>query len=467
MTILAVVLSAFILTALGEATATRLGSVPIAVTTIVWYGGVFLVLAWADVAAAILSLVMVLPLITVEVGLGDVSKTLSTDKVALAAVTGVWLVRRLPSAWPTLVRSPAVRWWVGVLGITLVSAMAHGATRPEGWALAGQVVYAAVFLAALDAFQGDTTLAGRTLWAAEASACAVALLALVEWVTWRWGAVVPLYFKHGTVMDQWVAGATISQVNFLGAYLVLFVPGLFARSLVDRGRSRALAVAAVAVTLVAFLSLRSMGAWIGLTVAGITMLAVVSQRPSARSTRVALAGGVVVLVMVTVGVILVKSRLEPSWLVRGAAYRIGMAAIAERPLIGHGANGYVRESLRLEAKLLGPSLQLPGRAPGSPLSAHSAFVNTGVERGLPGLLAFVGLLGSVVIVGWRAAGRAAATDAGLVLAAMLAGLSGVIVQALSENLFSYSKVTAMFWILAAALVSRAREPVSDPHDGKR
>lgn len=82
---------------------------PLAVATVIWYGLVFGVLAWYSLPLALIGLVVALPLITVEVGLGDVEKTLSTDKVALAVVVAVWLVRRAPAAWSRLIRLPPVR----------------------------------------------------------------------------------------------------------------------------------------------------------------------------------------------------------------------------------------------------------------------------------------------------------------------------------------------------------------------
>jgi len=61
----------------------------------------------------------------------------------------------------------------------------------------------------------------------------------------------------------------------------------------------------------------------------------------------------------------------------------------------------------------------------------------------------------VLLAGFRAYLRADDRATKLLIGGLMAGLVAFMIQALTENLFAYSKVAAIFWILAAALV-RAR-----------
>jgi len=80
-------------------------------------------------------------------------------------------------------------------------------------------------------------------------------------------------------------------------------------------------------------------------------------------------------------------------------------------------------------------------------------MNVAVERGVGALIAFLGLLGAIVMSGLRRSVRAGDVDRDVIVVGLLAGLVAFAAQALTENLFSYSKVSTIFWIIAAALVS--------------
>jgi len=450
------VVGALLLTALGEGLTIRSGSASLALATIAWYGVAFCGLAWYRLPVALFGLVVTLPLITVEVGLGDVEKTLSTDKVALAAVVSVWLVRRLPTAW-RLVRLSSVRWWDVFLVVVLLSALSNGLTISQAWGFLKQALYAGVFLMALDTLGSGRVFLRQLLTATAVAGILVAMLAAVEGISHRGGHPLALYFKHGTMMDMTVAGATISHVNFLGGYLLLILPTLVVVSFTAGGRIRALLIVGGVMVALTFLYAGSMGASIGLLTEGLLVVGLAAGGTLPRTAWRLSLGAFAATVLIAVAVIVPKSASQSvSLSTRLATYQIGVAAVGERPLLGFGANGYPNQFWRLERRIFGGERTELHEA-GVPLSAHSSFVDVAVERGLVGLVAFAGLLMSILSVGIGAYFRSQDVGDRLLALGIVAGLAGFIVQAFTENLFSYSKVAAIFWILAAALVSLTRE----------
>src|SRR5262249_58321146 len=99
---------------------------------------------------------------------------------AVGVVVGVWLVRRGRQAAPSLLRRPAIRWWLALLALTAASALAHGASKSELWGLTGTFLYFAVFALALDLFDRDARARRFVLIAAALTAGGVAALGLVE-----------------------------------------------------------------------------------------------------------------------------------------------------------------------------------------------------------------------------------------------------------------------------------------------
>ena len=53
-------------------------------------------------------------------------------------------------AAPSLVRHPAIRWWLLLLALITLSALAHGVSKSELWGLTSAFLYFAVFVLALD-----------------------------------------------------------------------------------------------------------------------------------------------------------------------------------------------------------------------------------------------------------------------------------------------------------------------------
>ena len=445
------VLVGLLLAAAGESAAIWLRSTPVAVATIAGYGIAFALLAVYRLPLAFVALVLALPLITIETGFGDVRMTLSADKVALAAVVGVWFLRRLAAVRAALPRTPGVRWWLAFLAVVLVSGVYNGMSILQVWSLLGQIVYLGVFLLALDMLATRATRE-RTLQVAGLTAVVVAVLALVEGLPLAWSASLGMYFKQGTVSDFYIPGSTIAHANFLGGYFVLLLPSLAAMSLTGNRRWQIGSLAGAVVIGLGLVWARSVGARAGLA-AG-TLLAVgLAFKGSLR--EVGRWGALVALVVLVVGTGVWRVKLQASgaasFPIRRATYEIGLVAIAERPILGFGASGYARESPRIERMLYGDELG-KFHSPGSPLSAHSSFIDIAVERGLVGLVVFAGLLASILAPGLRGSVRQGDPTQRLLLLGVLAGLVAFVVQAFTENLFQYSKVAAMFWIMAAALV---------------
>ncbi|MBI3628100.1 MAG: O-antigen ligase family protein [Candidatus Rokubacteria bacterium] len=247
-------------------------------------------------------------------------------------------------------------------------------------------------------------------------------------------------------------------MNFLAGYLVLVAPILGALAFVAKGKRRAAAIAGALLTAVVLVYSNSVGAWVGLA-SGISLASLLLPR-TAVSPRARVGLLVTWMGLATVAGGLGIAKFAAEWnsiSVRVAAHRIGFAAIAERPLLGFGEGGYARESSRLEQRVFGDLLKSYHQSTEG-LSAHSSFLQTAVERGLLGLGAFAALLASVLIAGIRGVGRAPDPARRLLLLGLLAGLVSFAVQAFTENLFDYSKVAAIFWIMGAALVH-----LSGPH----
>jgi O-antigen ligase len=284
----------------------------------------------------------------------------------------------------------------------------------------------------------------------------VAGLGLVEAGIRLGGHDLALYFKQGTMVTHYSFGSTIGHTNYLAAYLALVLAPLVALAAVADGGWRRgwLAASAAVIGLVLALA-RSIGALVGLSVGA--LVAAVLTFKAKPSRRAGLVLGLLLLIVTAGGATVAVRKLADSTNpigVRVATLQIGLVAIAERPIAGFGADGYSRESNRLERQVFGRPLT-EFRAPSEPLSAHNAYLDLAVERGLPALATFVGLLGAVLLAGFRAYRRADDRATKLLIGGLMAGLVAFMIQALTENLFAYSKVAAIFWILAAALV-RAR-----------
>jgi O-antigen ligase len=377
-------------------------------------------------------------------------------------VAGVWLWQRGRQAAPSLLRRPVIRWWLPLLALTTLSALAHGASKSELWGLTGAFLYFAVFALALDLFERDASARRHVLVAAALTAGAVAGLGVVERLVFPG---TPFYFKDGVMAAQYSFGSTIGHTNFLAAYLALVLGPLAAVICLCAMRQRAplrpWLITSGAVMVLTLVLARSIGALAGIATGALLVLVIGLLWARSRVIKVALVVVAILAVAVAVGIGASKLRSSnASITVRAAALRIGLAAVQERPWLGFGNNGFAHESARLERALFGREL-LELRPANQPFSAHDAYMNVAVERGLGALIAFLALLSVIVISGLRRSTKGNDVDRDVLMVGLLAGVVAFAAQAMTENLFSYSKVTTIFWIMAAALVSlggRTDEP---------
>jgi O-antigen ligase/polysaccharide polymerase Wzy-like membrane protein len=437
--------------ALGVAASIVLRSPALALVTIVAYAAAFAVLTAWRLPLAVVALVVALPLITLEVGVLDVRKTVGADKAAVAAVAAVALLLHRARLFPRVWERPLGRWWVALLLVFVASVIRNGATAGELWGGFGLFVYAVIFAAALDAFEREPRLAQITPTLAALTAGGVAALVAIERLAPFFGRRIYFYFKQGTVLDSPLEGGTIAAPNFLGAYLILLLP-IVLWVAARRAGQRALWVLIVVLVFIAMTHADSMGAWLGLAIASVAVFIVNLVLTTSRRRLIGFAA--VCLVAVLAGTLVVAEHLKQSRVsfdLRLAAYRVGLEAVRERPWLGFGTNGYERQYARLEQRIFGRELT-EFHEPGHALSAHSAFLSMAVERGVLGLAAFCGLLGSLFVHAVRRLARSRTVAERGLISAILAGLAAFTAQALTENLFSYSKLVAVFWIMAAALL---------------
>ena len=122
---------------------------------------------------------------------------------------------------------------------------------------------------------------------------------------------------------------------------------------------------------------------------------------------------------------------------RGELWRFATARIAEHPWIGAGLGKWT-SSEAFVVQFGDPLL----------MHAHNTFLNRALETGLPGLAAFVYLLGSIVVAFLRVA-RSDDPDTAAVGAAGLALVAGVVVKNLTDDFFVRQNAL-LFWALVGA-----------------
>jgi O-antigen ligase len=86
--------------------------------------------------------------------------------------------------------------------------------------------------------------------------------------------------------------------------------------------------------------------------------------------------------------------------------------------------------------------------------AHSIYLQVAAEMGIFGIIAFVGSMVSGIKSGVKViTGRRADLEFRLIIGALVAGLSGVLLNGIVDYPWSYPRVMLIFWVVFALLLS--------------
>ena len=257
--------------------------------------------------------------------------------------------------------------------------------------------------------------------------------------------------------------------NQLAALISFFLPLLVSLAVGPRpGPSRRLwrvALALVTLLVVAILILtQSRGGWIA-TAAGLFALAALWAAvlpPSHARRGLRLVVGLAVLAALAVAVWIGPTTLWEMWLnppadtavgtlrtlgVRRAIWPWGATAVGDFPFTGVGLGAFRQVVFRLYPLLPWPDYDLG--------HAHNIFLQTALDTGLPGLVAYLAVLFVAAAVGWRVARR----DPGFraVSLGLLAGLVALHVFGLADALVLGAKPAVVFWFALGLLAAMNKE----------
>lgn len=113
-----------------------------------------------------------------------------------------------------------------------------------------------------------------------------------------------------------------------------------------------------------------------------------------------------------------------------------VTAVADFPLSGVGLGAFREVAFRLYPLSMSPSFDIA--------HAHNIFLQTALDVGLPGLVAYLALLFVAAAVGWRVARRGAGYRS--ISLGLLAGLAALHVYGLADALALGSKPGVVFWL---------------------
>jgi putative inorganic carbon (HCO3(-)) transporter len=257
--------------------------------------------------------------------------------------------------------------------------------------------------------------------------------------------------------------------NQLAALLSFFLPLLVSLAVGPRpGPSRHLwrvALALVALLVVAILILtQSRGGWIA-TIAGLLALAALwaAVLPPSRAQRgLRLVVALSVLAALAMVAWIGPTTLWELWLnppadtavgtlrtlgVRRAIWPWAATAVGDFPFTGVGLGAFRQVVFRLYPLPPWPDYDLG--------HAHNIFLQTALDTGLPGLVAYLAILFVAAAVGWRVARR----DPGFraVSLGLLAGLAALHIFGLADALVLGAKPAVVFWFALGLLAAMNKE----------
>ncbi len=231
---------------------------------------------------------------------------------------------------------------------------------------------------------------------------------------------------------------SLGNPNFVGAVLAALLPLAVVRS--GSQRQRVLARSIAASYLAALAATGSRGAWLG-AAAGLGALAWTRGRPAKRTL------GVAWLLLAATGVAIAFGSVRPiADTLRGRVYIWAVAAphALDRPVTGYGPGAVASLYPRWEADHLRRGLNEDARRYAAPQRhLHNDYLETLINLGLPGALAWASVIAAAVASGLRERGDSVHDRAGS------AGIVALAVIALVDFPFARPVELFVFWTLAA------------------
>lgn len=239
--------------------------------------------------------------------------------------------------------------------------------------------------------------------------------------------------------------------NVFGSLLTLAAPMAVSMMMISRSRKAKAAYSIMILLIVASLAFTfSRGAWIGFIVAAGVYVLVKDKR--------LIIPCIIAAVLVAVFVPSISGRigymLSPEYIessLRGGRlvrWITGLKIFADYPVLGVGLGQFGGAvAMNNDVKFIVDNEIIEA------FYMDNYMLKTAVEAGLVGFISFMALMYSVFINGLRTV-RTAATDVSKELSTgILAGLCGVIVHNLVENIFEVPMMTSLFWMFTAVLMS--------------
>jgi O-antigen ligase len=356
-------------------------------------------------------------------------KWAAVSTLALAASATKWLRPFERHSWSTLAWIAFLGWGAvcAATGLDPLYSWIGTPDRHLGWL--AWLIFGLTFLV-------GQNLVGQGLLMARAATISTAGLALYCLLELADLAPIELASESARV------GGPFGSPAYLGAACSLLLPitaGLAADA-AENKRWRLAAGLGLAGGLVAVVASQTRAAWIGIAVSAMVMGPLWWPKIRSRWWMVA-AAAIVVVTVTPIGPRIVAVFAEDAQ-GRVDEWRMGVAVVADNPLLGVGPEGY---------RIAFPSVvdaeyERRYTRQAAPDRAHNGALDTAAMFGLPGLIAYLAAAGFLI----RRSGQAVKSQSPL-LVGFGAAVIGYLVQ--QQFLFPIAEIDVIFWLFAGIVVA--------------
>ncbi len=380
---------------------------------------------------------------------------------ALLLLPLLWMLRR--SACGHFVPRTPVDWSIlGLLTMVLVSMGATSDLLISLAKIAGLTFAIVLFYALVDRGEAAEQLWQPALLAIALAAGTAALSLLgVQWNV-KWVLLQEIVSSLPQVFHSLPGAEAGFNPNAVSGTLITFIPlqvaclwGLLSdrnsvphHSLITLGVGLSLALTGLVVLLA-----QTRAAWAAVFLGLACLVAIISRRARPLALLAVTAGLVALFIVGPVGVTdwlagegLMAGSARLSWEARVEHWSRWLWAIADHPLTGIGM-----DTFRWTGTELYPFFYL---AQDSDLGhAHNAFLHTGLDLGLPGLVSYLAMLGTTLVLGWQSHRRASKPLDRLLLLGGTVGLATHAAWSLVDVLPLGARSGFLWWAVAGLVIT--------------